>query len=83
MARRDFLLKVAPHPDDASGGEFMRVEANDQAKSYEAAMLRKIKDAQELEGEAANRLIREAAPPEEARKPASPPGTGRLVDTTA
>ena len=61
----------------------MRVEANDQAKSYEAAMLRKIKDAQELEGEAANRLIREAAPPEEARKPASPPGTGRLVDTTA
>lgn len=61
----------------------MRVESSDQAKSYEAAMLRKLKDAQEMEGEAVNKLIREAAPPEEARKPASPPGTGRLVDTTA
>ena len=61
----------------------MRVDSTDQAQSYEAAMLRRIKDVQKMEGEAANKLIEAAAPPEEARRPAGPPGAGRMVDTYA
>ena len=61
----------------------MRVNSSEQSRSYEEAMLRKVKDVQKAEGEAALKLIREAEEAKEVRRPASPPGTGRLVDTTA
>lgn len=61
----------------------MRVDSSQQSRSYEEAMLRKVKDVQKAEGEAALKLIREAEPAADARRAASPPGTGRLIDTTA
>lgn len=46
--------------------------------SYDVAMLGKIREQQQLEGESAKALIDAAAPPS-----VPPPGTGTLVDDVA
>lgn len=57
----------------------MNVSSAGAAKTYEGAMLSKIKSVSKQQGEAAMKLIDAAGPV----KAAAPAGTGKLVNTTA
>ncbi len=61
----------------------MNVSAAGGAQSYEGAMLSKIKQVAKQQGEAAMKLIEGSSSGSSPRRAAAPPGTGRMVDTSA